>query len=31
MKKLYIIKGTMGVGKTTVSKLLKNSLNKSVF
>ena len=31
MKKLYIIGGTMGVGKTTVSKELKNRLNKSVF
>ncbi|WP_027129149.1 AAA family ATPase [Fusobacterium perfoetens] len=31
MKKLYIIKGTMGIGKTTVSKLLKNSLDRSVF
>jgi len=31
MKKLYIIGGTMGVGKTTVSKELKNRLSKSVF
>jgi broad-specificity NMP kinase len=30
MKKLYIIGGTMGVGKTTVSKELKNKLHKSV-
>ena len=31
MKKLYIIGGTMGVGKTTVSKELKTRLHKSVF
>lgn len=31
MKKLYIIGGTMGIGKTTVSKELKNRLGKSVF
>jgi broad-specificity NMP kinase len=31
MKKLYIIGGTMGVGKTTVSRELKNRLSKSVF
>ncbi len=31
MKKIYFIGGTMGVGKTTVAKLLKNSLNKCVF
>jgi broad-specificity NMP kinase len=30
MKKLYIIGGTMGVGKTTVSKELKTRLSKSV-
>jgi broad-specificity NMP kinase len=30
MKKLYIIGGTMGVGKTTVSRELKNRLSKSV-
>ncbi len=29
MKKLIIINGTMGVGKTTVSKLLYKSLNNS--
>ena len=31
MKKLYIIGGTMGIGKTTVSRELKNRLSKSVF
>ena len=31
MKKLYIIGGTMGVGKTTVSREIKNRLSKSVF
>lgn len=31
MKNLYIIKGTMGIGKTTVSKLLKLNMPKSVF
>lgn len=31
MKNLYLIGGTMGVGKTTVSKELKNMLDKSVF
>ena len=31
MKKIYFIGGTMGVGKTTVAKLLKNSLNKCAF
>ena len=31
MKKLYIIGGTMGVGKTTVCRELKNRLSKSVF
>jgi broad-specificity NMP kinase len=31
MKNLYIIGGTMGVGKTTVSKELKRRLNRSVF
>jgi broad-specificity NMP kinase len=30
MKKIYIIGGTMGVGKTTVSTELKNRLHKSV-
>ena len=31
MKTLYLIGGTMGVGKTTVSEQLKNDLNNSVF
>lgn len=31
MKHLYLIGGTMGVGKTTVGKLLKNELENSVF
>jgi shikimate kinase len=31
MKNLYLIGGTMGVGKTTVSQLLKKQLNNSVF
>lgn len=31
MKTVYIIGGTMGVGKTTVSQYLKNQLNNSVF
>lgn len=31
MKKIYIIGGTIGVGKTTVSKELKNRLHKCVF
>lgn len=31
MKRLYLIGGTMGVGKTTVSQLLKKDLNNSVF
>lgn len=31
MKKLFIIDGTMGVGKTTVSQLLKQKLPNSVF
>lgn len=31
MKKLYLIGGTMGVGKTTVSQLLKRKLPNSVF
>lgn len=31
MKKLFIIGGTMGVGKTTVSQLLKQKLPNSVF
>lgn len=31
MKTLYLIGGTMGVGKTTVSQLLKKDLINSVF
>lgn len=31
MKKLYLIGGTMGVGKTTVCQYLKKQLPKSVF
>ena len=31
MKNLYIIGGTMGVGKTTVSRLLMKKLPNSVF
>lgn len=31
MKTLYLIGGTMGVGKTTVSQQLKKTLNNSVF
>ncbi|MGI5962474.1 MAG: AAA family ATPase [Lawsonibacter sp.] len=31
MKRIYIIGGTMGVGKTTVSQLIKKNLNNSVF
>ncbi len=31
MKRVYVIGGTMGVGKTTVCKLLKQRLNASVF
>jgi shikimate kinase len=31
MKKLIFINGTMGVGKTTVSQLLKKQLSNSVF
>ena len=31
MKTLYLIDGTMGVGKTTVSQQLKMALNNSVF
>ena len=31
MKTLYLIGGTMGVGKTTVCQLLKKKLPKSVF
>ena len=31
MKKLYLIGGTMGVGKTTTCQILKRKLDKSVF
>lgn len=31
MKKLYLIGGTMGVGKTTVCQFMKQKLNNSVF
>ena len=31
MKTLYMIGGTMGVGKTTVCQLLKHDLPNSVF
>ena len=31
MKHLYLIGGTMGVGKTTAGKILKNKLDRSVF
>ena len=31
MKKVYLIGGTMGVGKTTISQCLKRKLNNSVF
>lgn len=31
MKKLYLVGGTMGVGKTTVCKLLRDMLPNSVF
>ena len=31
VKRLYMIGGTMGIGKTTVSQLIKRSLNNSVF
>ncbi|ERJ11410.1 AAA family ATPase [Haloplasma contractile] len=31
MKKLYLITGPMGVGKTTVGKLLSNTINKTAF
>lgn len=31
MKKLYLIGGTMGVGKTTTCQLLKHQLHNSVF
>ena len=31
MKRFYMIGGTMGIGKTTVSQYLKTELNNSVF
>ena len=31
MKKLYLIGGTMGIGKTTTCQILKRKLDKSVF
>ena len=31
MKKLYLIGGTMGVGKTTTCQVLKRKLDRSVF
>ena len=31
MKKLFIIGGTMGIGKSTVSQILKQKLPNSVF
>ena len=31
MKDIYLIGGTMGVGKTTTSRILKNKLDNSVF
>jgi len=31
MKNLFLIGGTMGVGKTTVSKILQKNLSKAVF
>lgn len=31
MKTLYLIGGTMGVGKTTVCQILKKKMNKAVF
>lgn len=31
MKKLYLIGGTMGIGKTTTCQVLKTKLDKSVF
>lgn len=31
MKNLFLISGTMGVGKTTVCQILKKKLNRSVF
>lgn len=31
MKQIYIIGGTMGVGKSAVSQVMKEKLNDSVF
>ena len=31
MKTLYLIGGTMGIGKTTISRQLKKGLHNSVF
>ena len=31
MKKLYLIGGTMGVGKTTVCQIMKKKMNRAVF
>lgn len=31
MKKLYLVGGTMGVGKTTVCQILKKKMDKAVF
>lgn len=31
MKHLYLIGGTMGIGKTTAGKIMKNMINHSVF
>ena len=31
LKRIYIIGGTMGIGKTTVSQLIKRKLDNSVF
>lgn len=31
MKNIYLIGGTMGVGKTTTCQIIKNKLNNSVF
>lgn len=31
MKKIYLIGGAMGVGKTTVAQILKTKLSNSVF
>jgi broad-specificity NMP kinase len=31
MKNIYLIGGTMGVGKTTTCQIIKNKLNNCVF